>query len=107
MPAVFLNCRTSGSVVSVQTAICSSEKPKRFASRTVSFAVFFYGRRDVEVLHSYKFRGDPTRLDRPGPRPLYVIAPRSQVQRLLRDHPGLVPVQELGPLAMFRRDAAR
>jgi 4-amino-4-deoxy-L-arabinose transferase-like glycosyltransferase len=75
--------------------------------RTVSFAVFFYGRRDVEVLHSYKFRGDPTRLDRPGPRPLYVIAPRSQVQRLLRDHPGLVPVQELGPLAMFRRDAAR
>jgi len=75
--------------------------------RTVSFAVFFYGHRDVEVLHSYKFRGDPSKLDRPGARPLYVIAPRAEVKRLLREHPGLVAVRELGTLALFRRDAAK
>jgi hypothetical protein len=73
--------------------------------RTMSFAVFFYGHRDVEVLHSYKFRGDPTRLDRPGTRPLYVIAPRDQTVRLLREHPGLVPVRDLGSLALYLRVA--
>jgi 4-amino-4-deoxy-L-arabinose transferase-like glycosyltransferase len=74
--------------------------------RTLSFAVFFYGGREVEVLHSYKFRGDPARLDRSGPRPLYVIAPRDQVPRLLHEHPGLEPVRELGALAMYVRPAS-
>ncbi len=75
--------------------------------RTLSFAAFFQGQREIEVLHSYKFRGDPTRLDRPGDRPLYVISPKTQVTRLLREHPGLQPVREMGNMAMYVRPATK
>jgi len=73
--------------------------------RHVSFAVLFYGGRDVEMLHTYKFPGDPGLLDAPGPRPRYVISPRAEVERLRREHPRVAPVRELGRLALLRLPA--
>ncbi|MBI4081355.1 MAG: glycosyltransferase family 39 protein [Candidatus Lambdaproteobacteria bacterium] len=73
--------------------------------RNVSFAVLFYGGREVEMLHSYKFRGNPARLDEPGLRDMYVITPRRDAPRLLREHPKLRPVRELGRLALYRLPA--
>jgi len=73
--------------------------------RMVSFAVLFYGERDVLVLHSYKLQGDPARLDRPGPRPLYVVTPRNRAAQMLREHPGLEPVSAAGDLALYLRPA--
>ncbi|MBI3993978.1 MAG: glycosyltransferase family 39 protein [Candidatus Lambdaproteobacteria bacterium] len=70
--------------------------------RMVSFAVLFRGQRDVEMLHTYKFPGDPTRLDRPADHPLYVVSAQSQAARLLHEHPLLQPVRRNGDLSLFR-----
>ena len=74
--------------------------------RMVSFAVLFYGQRDVEMLHTYKFPGDPTRLDRPGARAVYVVSSKSNRRRILREHPLLQPLRTNGDLVLYRLDAA-
>ena len=70
--------------------------------RMVSFAVLFRGQRDVEMLHTYKFPGDPKRLDVPASHPVFVVAAQSQAARLLAEHPLLQPVRRDGDLSLFR-----
>jgi len=70
--------------------------------RMVSFAVLFYGQQEVEMLHTYKFPGNPDRLDEPAARPLFVITPKQEAERLKREHPLLERVAEEGRLAMYR-----
>jgi hypothetical protein len=69
---------------------------------TVSYAALFYGQRDILMLATYKFAGDPARLDTPGERPLYLVAPTGKAERLSKEHPGLKPVRTVGGLALLR-----
>ena len=78
--------------------------------RHVSFAVLFYGGQrwaqpQVTMLHTSKFSGDPEVLDGVSGTPVYVVAKRQAVPRLLREHPGLLRVRELGDLALYMRPA--
>jgi 4-amino-4-deoxy-L-arabinose transferase-like glycosyltransferase len=68
----------------------------------VSYAALFYGRREIEMVGTYKFAGDPARLDAPGERPLYVIAPKESRERLRTEHPRLTHVRDLGALSLYR-----
>ncbi len=71
----------------------------------VSYAALFYGQREIDMIGTYKFSGDPARLDEPGERPLYVIASKVDRQRLVAEHPRLKPVREMGGLTMLRLPA--
>ncbi|MDH4226011.1 MAG: glycosyltransferase family 39 protein [Deltaproteobacteria bacterium] len=68
--------------------------------KTLSFAVMFYGKQNVEVIGSYKFTGDETRLDEPG---VYVIAPQTEEGNLLKAHPRLKPVRREGRYGLYRQ----
>jgi hypothetical protein len=71
----------------------------------VSYAALFYGRREIDMLRTYKFVGDAARLDAPGARPLYVIAAKESGEQLQKEHPGLIHLRDLGTLSLFRLPA--
>lgn len=71
----------------------------------VSYAALFYGQREIDMIGTYKFSGDPARLDQPGERPLYVITSQEHRQRLVAEHPRLRPVRNLGALTLLRLPA--
>lgn len=73
--------------------------------RYLSFAVLYYGDRPVEVLHNYKFEGDPSVLDHPGDRDLYVITRTGGEKKLRKEHPGLIFVKHLGQHALYKLPA--
>ena len=75
--------------------------------RYLSFAAMFYGKKDILVLHSYKFEGDLERLKQPGPRDLYVVAPAKTRPELEHWFPLLEHVEDAGMLSMFVLPAAR
>lgn len=69
--------------------------------RFLSFDLFFYGQRPIEVLHSYKFKGDATRLNVPGRKDLYVLARKDHRLQLSLEHPRLVHLKDLGLHSLF------
>ncbi len=69
--------------------------------RHLSFAAMFYGKKDILVLHSYKFAGDPDRLKTPGERDLYVIAPRKTRPELEFLYPELRHLEDGGQLSLW------
>ncbi len=76
------------------------EKPLVFY-RMVSFAAFFYGKKPIEVLHNYKFSGDPAILDIRHEEPVYIIAGIENKDRLLTEHPLAEYEKSTGKFALF------
>ena len=73
--------------------------------KNVSYAALFYGDQQIDMLGTYKFTGDPSRLDMPGDAPLFVITAKEYEQELRHDHPRLIPVRSLGTLVMLKLPA--
>lgn len=69
--------------------------------RIVSFAAFFYGKTDIEVIHNYKFPGNPEILNRRHEKDLYIIADAENRERLLREHPLVEFLRAEGKFALF------
>lgn len=69
--------------------------------RFLSFDLFFYGQRTIEVLHSYKFKGNAERLNQPGQKDLYVLCRKDHKLQLTLEHPSLEHVRDLGLHSMY------
>lgn len=69
--------------------------------RLVSFAALFYGNKPVEMLHTYKFKGDPKILNQRHDRDLYVISSLSNNERLLKEHPLVEHLRDDGNFGIF------
>lgn len=69
--------------------------------RYLSFAAMFYGKKDILVLHSYKFEGDTERLKQGGERDLYVVAPRKTASELQLFYPKLKHLEDRGLLSLW------
>ncbi|MBE7440236.1 MAG: glycosyltransferase family 39 protein [Spirochaetales bacterium] len=69
--------------------------------RFLSFDLFFYGKRTIEVLHSYKFKGNAERLNQHGEKDLYVLCRKDHKLQLTLEHPALEHVRDLGLHSMY------
>ena len=78
------------------------EKARVVFYRYVSFAALFYGKQKIEMLHTYKFPGDPAILDHPGKQNLVVITETKQKERLKNEHPLVQHTKDVGPYAVFK-----
>ena len=71
----------------------------------MTYALLFYGDRDIDFVDSRYFTGDAARLDTPGEVPLYVITARIHAGQLMREHPQLRFVRDVGSFSMYRLPA--
>ncbi|MBF0280646.1 MAG: glycosyltransferase family 39 protein [SAR324 cluster bacterium] len=69
--------------------------------RLVSFAALFYGKRPIEMLHTYKFPGHPQILNSKQEQDLFVITERKHKKSLKNDHPLVQFSQDLGTYSLF------
>lgn len=69
--------------------------------RRVSFAALYYGKQPIEMLHTYKFPGDPTALDTPQDEDLYVITEKVNIKQLIKEHPLVQHVKDAGQVSLF------
>ena len=69
--------------------------------RYVSFAALFYGQRPIEMLHTYKFPGNPEILNHPPEEDLYVITENKHKEKLQREHPLVEFVKDHGLFSLF------
>jgi len=72
--------------------------------RLVSFAALFYGKQPIEMLHTYKFPGNPDILNRRQAHNLYVVADKSQKTRLTQEHPLVRHLEDRGTFSWFVLD---
>lgn len=70
--------------------------------RMVSFAAFFYGRGPIDILHNYKFEGNPEILKGLSDEVLYVITDKSNKSRLLEEAPRAEFEEQQGRFLLFR-----
>ncbi len=70
--------------------------------RMVSFAAFFYGRQPIEILHNYKFPGNPDVLNKRQENDIYVICDYENADRLQKDHPLVEKINQVGRFCLFR-----
>lgn len=69
--------------------------------RYVSFAALFYGKQPIEMLHTYKFPGNPKILDRPQASDIFVITERKNKKHLQKDHPLVEFVEDRGTFSLL------
>ncbi len=69
--------------------------------RMVSFAAFFYGSQPIDILHNYKFPGNPDILDHRQNKDLYIITDPKNKERLLEEHPMVKFVKNNGRFSLF------
>ena len=69
--------------------------------RLVSFAALFYGQQPIEMLHTYKFPGNPDILNRPHKQDIFVMADKSNKDRLLQEHPLVKHLEDRGTFSLF------
>ncbi|MCG8339248.1 MAG: glycosyltransferase family 39 protein [Proteobacteria bacterium] len=70
--------------------------------RMVSFAAFFYGNGPIEVLHNYKFPGDPQILNQRTNQDIYIISDYKNAKRLQKDHPLVEKIKQVGRFCLYR-----
>ncbi len=70
--------------------------------RMVSFAAFFYGNGPIEILHNYKFPGDPQILNRRFTEDTYIISDYKNAKRLQKDHPLVEKINQVGRFCLYR-----
>ena len=76
------------------------QKGKLIFYRYVSFAALFYGEESIEMLHTYKFKGDSNLLNQKGNSDIFVLTSSEHVQRLQKEHPLVKPYRRVGNLFM-------
>ncbi len=69
--------------------------------RTVSFAALFYGKRSIEMLHTYKFPGHPEILNKKQETELFVITERKNKKSLKKAHPLVEFTKDHGTFSLF------
>ena len=69
--------------------------------RYVSFAALFYGKQPIEMLHTYKFPGNPEILNNPQANALFVITERKNKKQLKKEHPLVEFVRDSGTFSLF------
>ncbi len=69
--------------------------------RYVSFAALFYGKQEIEMLHTDKFPGDPSILDKPQSVGLAVITKNNHEASLKQSHPRVQLVKRLGDFVLY------
>ncbi len=69
--------------------------------RYVSFAALFYGNQPIEMLHTYKFPGNPEILNNPQASALFVITERKNKKKLKKEHPLVEFVRDSGTFSLF------
>ena len=69
--------------------------------RLVSFAALFYGKQPIEMLHTYKFPGDPKILNKRHQHDLFVILDRNNKDRLEKEHPLVSHLEDRGIFSMY------
>ena len=69
--------------------------------RLVSFAALFYGKQPIEMLHTYKFPGDPEILNKSHKENIFIMADKSNKERLLREHPLVRHIEDRGTFSLF------
>ncbi|MBF0289144.1 MAG: glycosyltransferase family 39 protein [SAR324 cluster bacterium] len=69
--------------------------------RYVSFAALFYGKRPIEMLHTYKFPGNPEILNTTPEQDIYVITENKYKKRLKREHPFVEFIKDQGLFSLF------
>jgi hypothetical protein len=72
--------------------------------RMVSFAAFFYGKRPIEILHNYKFTGNPELLNNQHDNDIFIICDTTNSDRLQKEHPLVKPVKQSGRFFLFKID---
>jgi 4-amino-4-deoxy-L-arabinose transferase-like glycosyltransferase len=72
--------------------------------RLVSFAALFYGQQTIEMLHTYKFPGNPAILNQRHDQDLYVFTDKRHKDRLLAEHPLVRHLQDRGTFSWFILD---
>lgn len=70
--------------------------------RYVSFAALFYGKQPIEMLHTYKFPGNPDILNERQSVDLFVITERKNKKHLQKDHPLVEHLRDAGMLSLYR-----
>lgn len=79
----------------------SHQKGRVVFYRYVSFAALFYGEKPIEMLHTYKFPGDPEILNQQHDQDIYVITDKKNNSRLKREHPMVRHVRNEGTFSLF------
>ncbi len=69
--------------------------------RIVSFAALYYGKQPIEMLHTYKFPGNPEILNNPQDSDLFVITERKYKNQLKKEHPLVRFVTDYGTFSLF------
>ena len=69
--------------------------------RYVSFAALFYGKQPIEMLHTYKFPGNPSILDQPAATDLFVITEQKNKNSLQTAHPLVEFLEDHGTFSLF------
>lgn len=80
---------------------CHQKKQNVVFYRLVSFAALFYGKQPIEMLHTYKFSGNPEILNHRHKKDVCVMSDRSNQKRLLREHPLVEHVENRGTFSLF------
>ena len=70
--------------------------------RFVSFAALFYGKEPIHMLHTYKFTGDPTKLNKRHNKTISVITTKNHLDSLINEHPLLEFVKEKGQFVLLK-----
>ena len=69
--------------------------------RYVSFAALFYGKQPIEMLHTYKFPGNPEILNKAQDSDLFVITERKNKKQLKKEYPLVRFVKDSGTFSLF------
>ncbi len=78
-----------------------AEKGKLVFYRYVSFAALFYGKQPIEMLHTYKFPGDPEVLNSRGENNIFVVTEVKHKKRLQDEHPLVEHRKDAGGFTMY------
>ncbi len=96
---VYLRYTQQPLIEMVQSAYAQQGKVVLY--RYVSFAALFYGKQPIEMLHTYKFPGNPEILDNPQEGALFVITERKNKKKLKKEHPLVEFVRDSGTFSLF------
>ncbi len=72
------------------------QKGKLVFYRYVSFAALFYGEKPIEMLHTYKFEGNPNVLNQKRDFDIFVLTSSEHATKLQQEHPLVKPYKKVG-----------